>query len=141
MKNLKSSTFAGEQASHPPLPPEDVHLCPPQLSTPFSTWIATLRSRNISVNVEQDGAVNVSGSTWTSEDRTNIARHRHTLKVAAAGTHTEWWNHILQRPTRTLQLDDIPIAADDGEAFACSCCGQPAAHLDWELLPWCDTHA
>ena len=105
----------------------------------FPAWIDNLKQRGCTINTDTRG-IQIDGPT-TPEDWTQLARHRHTLTIAAAGTHTEWWNHILGRPTRQLQLHDIPTATDDPDAFACSCCGQPAAHLDWQLLPWCDTHA
>ena len=105
----------------------------------FQQWLDTLRQRRCTITLD-NGTPHINGPTYP-DDWPQTQRHRHALTVAAASTHPEWWNHILGRPTRTLQLDDIPTAAADPDTFACSCCGQPAAHLDWQLLPWCDTHA
>lgn len=106
--------------------------------TALTSWIDALKQRGCNITVNGDGPT-IDGR-HNNNDRTNLARHRHALVVAAAGTNLEWWRHIIGQPTRTLLLDDIPSSAADPDAFACACCGNPAAHLDMHMLPWCDLH-
>lgn len=71
-----------------------------------------------------------------------LARHRHALQVAAAGTHPRWWDHVSGREPAQLTVDDLPTAGDPtNPAFACTACGAPATTVTGEPLAWCPEHA
>ena len=99
-------------------------------------WITDLKQRGCTITTNNQVA-HVVGRAATWNDHHQTGRHHHALLTAANGTHPEWWNHIIGNPTRPLNLDDIPTADNDPDAFACTHCGQPAAHLAPDLTPWC----
>lgn len=102
----------------------------------LTAWVDDLKRRGCTINIT-DQQIHIDGPT-TPADWTVANRHRHALIVAAAGTNPGWWHH--QTGNTTTIPDDIPTAADDPDAYACNCCGQPAAHLDWTLAAWCGDH-
>lgn len=104
----------------------------------LTDWIADINRRGCTITITNRVA-HVIGRAATWHDHKQVDRWRHALHIAADGTHPEWWNHIVGRPTRTLNLDDIPAATDDPDAFACSSCARPAAHLAADLTAQCDT--
>lgn len=106
---------------------------------PLAEWLGQLREFGARL-VATGRVITVHGRPMTDTDRQVIARHRHALLVATAGTHPEWWAYVAGRTDHPPEPDEIPVADDDPDAFACACCGAPAAHLDPELLPWCDDH-
>jgi len=99
-------------------------------------WITDLKQRGCTITTNNQVA-HVVGRAATWNDHHQTGRYHHALLTAANGTHPEWWNHIIGNPTRPLNLDDIPTAHNDPDAFACTHCGQPAAHLAPDLTPWC----
>jgi hypothetical protein len=99
-------------------------------------WLDDLRHRNCRITIDRNVII-VHGPAAHDTDRHHIDRHRHALHIAATGTHPTWWDHISGRADTVPTDDQIPWA-DDG--YACATCGQPAPHLDPNLLPWCDTH-
>jgi hypothetical protein len=102
----------------------------------LTDWITDLNRRHCTINI-RDHVAHVEGPAANWNDHHQAGRYAHALQTAANGTHPEWWNHIIGRPTRQLHLNDIPTATNDPDAFACTRCGQPAPHLNHDLTPWC----
>ena len=107
-------------------------------------WLAATKGRGATITIQQDGTPTTD--PFAPEDEEALTRYRHALQIAAAGTYNRWWNSVLGRNNEPqTTIDDIPTtnytASEDGLAFACACCGNPAFTLDPDLLAWCDTHA
>lgn len=127
-----------EEGARPPYyvggVPSGVH---PQ--TTLRGWLDDLRRRRCTIQI-QHGVITTTGLAARWDDRDHVDRHRHALTVAAEGTAPAWWAYVSGRTDQVPDLDDIPTAELDDDAFACACCGHPAATLDSDLLPWCPGH-
>ena len=99
-----------------------------------------LRQNGISIVLDPDTRQPRLDGPATPHDRAWAHRHTHALRLAADGNHTTWWTAVHTGNHHNLHTHHLPVAATDNEAFACAGCGQPADHLDTDLLPWCPTH-
>jgi hypothetical protein len=98
--------------------------------------VATLKTRGIRATGAM-GQIVLRGPTIPADHRL-ADRYRHALTVAAARTHPAWWDHVADRSTELpAGIDDIP---NNGDAWACACCGAPARELGGDLLAWCEEH-
>lgn len=94
-------------------------------------WINSLSPRGITITIQDDQPI-LTGDA-TDQDRRLARVHQHALTVAARGTHSTWWNHILNRTTAPIDPDDIP--------WSCATCGNPNIEiLDADLTCWCPDH-
>lgn len=119
-------------------PPYYVGGVPPGVhpTTTLQQWLNDLRQRHCTITIDHN-VIHIRGHAAHDHDRTHVDRHRHALHLATTGTWTPWWNYVSGRTNQPPAPHEIPTA-DDG--YACTCCGQPAPHLDHHLLPWCDNH-
>lgn len=105
-------------------------------TVPLADWLNDVRRRGLTITVT-DGVIHVRGRAANDLDHQQVKHHRHALTVAAAGTHPDWWS-VATGKTDPHPDVDLPGTYHDP---ACATCGQPAPHLDHQLLAWCDQHA
>lgn len=138
-QNPKMDQFAKEKADGhhnggwpwPPLATPSGDRRPP----PLSTWLNTLRERDITLVAAGTGA-HLAGNTEHAccHDNDTLDHYAHALQLAATGTHPAWWEHVCgRRPAADLTVDDIP--------WQCVTCGDPDVWLlNDHLEPTCHTH-
>lgn len=105
-------------------------------------WLTDLRRRGAQITLT-DG--NPTVAQPTPGDTAQLARYRHALQVAAAGTHPRWWAWVSGRGEVAPTLDELPLVTPlDGSLdvpHACATCGGPCLTVDARALAWCHEHA
>jgi hypothetical protein len=117
----------------------DPSLCP---CRPLTTWLTSLNDRQVPLTIHH-GRPQL-GPAATDDDHDMAARHATALTLAADHTAPDWWAYVCGRTNHPPAPDQLPTVDDPddhtGTGWPCACCGQPAEHLDHQLLPWCHLH-
>ena len=127
------------RVSRPPLRSRagDGSVTPPKTHQ-LADWLTDLRTRGATITINPRGNPRVTGGTPL--DQMLATHYTHALTIAAAGTHPHWWDYLLGRTATPPDLDDIPTAPTDPDAFACICCGAPADRIDQYAAATCTEH-